>query len=1136
MGGGKMGELIREKDWSETSLGIPEYWPQSLRTTISTCLNSRFPILVWWGPDLVMLYNDAYRPMLGEKHPASLGEKGRLVWPEIWNIIGPMLHGVYEQGLSTWSENQLLLLNRHGFAEECYFTFSYSPIYDESGGIGGVYCAVTETTETVLNEWQLKTLQEINNPDIINKTADDVYRSAGKALEKNNKDFPFGIIYKIEDPQALARPVAFIGLNKDQIVFPSSIDLSHPSEGCFNFCRAFQKKQIVISENKGRRKNLPTGGWDKEPTHFIHIPMINAGSEYPNAILSAALNPYRSFDEGYRQFATLVADQIALEVNNVLAFEEERKRAEALAEIDRAKTMFFSNISHEFRTPLTLMLGPLEEVLKEEQQLSQKSRENLSVSYRNTLRLQKLVNTLLDFSRIEAGRIQGVFQPVNIAALTRDLAGTFRSAIEKAGMQLIIHCNEIGEPAYVDIDMWEKIVLNLVSNAFKYSKRGSIEVRVEKEGPQIKLTVKDTGIGIAEEEIPKIFERFYRVRNVDGRSQEGTGIGLAMIRELVRLHHGTIGVKSRLGEGSEFVVSIPAGKDHLPADKIRKEDPSHVLFSNQWRIYQEEAKKWIDFSESKQRQNTIPAIHPYEEKETILIADDNADMRNYITHLLEERFSTILCSNGEEAFEQTIAQKPALVISDIMMPRLDGFGLLERLRNHPSTKNIPVIFLSARAGEEAIVEGMAAGADDYLVKPFSAKEFIAKVEAHIKLVNARRATEKNLFSLFTEAPVGAAVFAGESMIIEMVNDTLLQYWGRRREEVLNKSLWEAIPEAKEQGFDKIAAEVYRTGQRYVSSETPVSLMRNGKWETIYVGFVFEPRRDDHGTVVGMMTIVNDITQQVMARRKVEEIVKQRTKELMDSNEALLLSNQALERTNQHLREFTYAASHDMKEPIRKVNYFANRIIDKMKANGSVEELGYFTRMKNAVGRMESILDDLLSYSQLNVTPDQVEKVDLNEIIMQVLTDLEASIEKQKAEIHIDNLKIVHGYPRQLQQAFENLISNALKFHQPDQFPVLYITGKEIYGSDLPLASVKDDLLYTVIEVKDEGIGFDPRESERIFNVFTRLHGNAEYEGTGIGLSIVRKVMENHRGFVFAKSEPSKGSSFYLVFPQPENIG
>ncbi|HEX4948830.1 MAG TPA: ATP-binding protein [Blastocatellia bacterium] len=433
------------------------------------------------------------------------------------------------------------------------------------------------------------------------------------------------------------------------------------------------------------------------------------------------------------------------------AYEREiARQREELAQLDVLKTQFFANISHEFRTPLTLMLGPLEDTLAEEG-LAPESRERLLTAQRNSQRLLKLVNTLLDFSRIEAGRIEAVYEPVDLATFTADLASVFRAAIERAGLELIVACPPLSEPVYVDREMWEKVVLNLLSNAFKFTFAGAIQVRLQQAGEWVELSVSDTGTGIPAAELPHVFERFHRVKAARGRSFEGSGIGLALVQELVRLHGGSVEVRSEIDQGSEFTVKIPLGKAHLSADRI---GAARALASTGLRAgtYVEEVLRWLPEPASASRQIITESDLGLPDKQCspkisttpvrILLADDNADMRDYVRRLLGEKgYEVITVADGEEALETARLQTVDLVLTDVMMPKLDGFGLLKALRGDERTAALPVILLSARAGEESRVEGLKAGADDYLIKPFSARELLARVEASLKLSHLHREEE-----------------------------------------------------------------------------------------------------------------------------------------------------------------------------------------------------------------------------------------------------------------------------------------------------------------------------------------------------------------------------------------------------------
>ena len=458
-------------------------------------------------------------------------------------------------------------------------------------------------------------------------------------------------------------------------------------------------------------------------------------------------------NETYRSFYDLLAAAVTTAVANARAYQEERKRAEALAEIDRAKTAFFSNVSHEFRTPLTLMLGPLEDELAErDSPLPAARRERLETAHRNSLRLLKLVNSLLDFSRIEAGRTQASYESTDLAAYTAELASIFRSAVEKAGLTLVVDCPVLPESVYVDREMWEKIVLNLLSNAFKHTFEGGITVRLRWFGEYAELAVADTGVGIPKTELPRLFERFHRVKDAKSRTHEGTGIGLALVRELVSLHGGQVCIESDEGKGSTFRVTVKTGAIHIPTDRLGT-TRAPASRATRGQAYVEEALHWLPNAAPDPSASTLlsvasPANESNETRNArrrrVLWADDNADMRDYVQRLLAERYDVIAVPDGRAALSAAQEKHPDLVLTDVMMPGLDGFGLLRELRADARTRTIPVILLSARAGEESAVEGLDAGADDYLAKPFSAQELLARVRTHLEMSEIRREWAKQL--------------------------------------------------------------------------------------------------------------------------------------------------------------------------------------------------------------------------------------------------------------------------------------------------------------------------------------------------------------------------------------------------------
>ena len=351
---------------------------------------------------------------------------------------------------------------------------------------------------------------------------------------------------------------------------------------------------------------------------------------------------------------------------------------------------------------------------------------------RNTSRLFKLVNSLLDFSRLEAGRAHVAYQPTDLAALTSRLASHFVSAAQRAGLVLTVDCPPLSQPVFVDREAWEKIVFNLLSNALKYTFEGGITVSLREEGGQAVLRVRDTGTGIPALALPHIFERFQRVEGARARSHEGSGIGLALVRELARLHGGEASVHSVPGQGSTFSLHLPLGSSHLPHEHV---SPAGEMSDVGARAapYVEEALGWL-------RERDVPTAPSPESapRARVLVVDDNADMRAYVTGILAPSFEVETAKDGLVALASARARPPNLILSDVMMPQLGGFGLLREVRASPSLQGVPLILLSARAGEEASVEGLKAGADDYLVKPFSARELLARVRSHLELAHTRR--------------------------------------------------------------------------------------------------------------------------------------------------------------------------------------------------------------------------------------------------------------------------------------------------------------------------------------------------------------------------------------------------------------
>jgi signal transduction histidine kinase len=742
-GGGEMGDRIRGLDWTGTPAGPPATWPQSLRSAVSILLPSKAQICLFWGRDLVKLYNDAYIPVLDRKHPWALGRPAREVWREIWDVLGPLLEGVVATGEAFRARDHLFYLERRGFAEETYFDVSYDPVRDESGKVGGVFCIVSETTGRVLSERRVRTLRDLGRAKE-GRSVSEACELAIAALGSNPKDLPFVSLYLVDG--AAARAAGVVGVTAGGALHPPSIALD---DACWSLGEVMRSGRALVLDTlpAAAGAELPP---DAAPRATLVQPVLRGGECV--AFMITGTSRFLALEGDYRDFLELVATQVGTALTQASSYEEERKRAEALAELDRAKTTFFSNVSHEFRTPLTLMLGPLEDLLaRPPDAWRAEDHEVLAVVHRSGRRLLKLVNTLLDFSRIQAGRHRATYEPTDLGALTAELAAVFRSAIEQAGLRLDVQAPAGLEPVYVDREMWEKIVLNLLSNAFKFTFEGTITVALADRRAGVELLVRDTGIGIPGAELDRIFDRFHRVENVRARTHEGSGIGLALVQELVRLHGGKVRVESAPDQGTAFTIALPRGADHLPVDQVATASAA-IAPSGLAGLFVEEALGWVpDDAEGDGPEPASGRDAPAAgDGPRVLVADDNADMREYVVRLLRARWAVEAVGDGGAALAALRTRRPDLVLADVMMPGLGGFELLAAVRADPATRDIPVILLSARAGEEARVEGLQAGADDYVTKPFSARELLARAAALLKLSHVRRAHEKELGRLNAE--------------------------------------------------------------------------------------------------------------------------------------------------------------------------------------------------------------------------------------------------------------------------------------------------------------------------------------------------------------------------------------------------
>ena len=1099
----QMPRLVEDFDWAATPLGPPAAWPDSLRAVVRILLTSRFPMWMAWGPELTFLYNDAYRrTTLGKKHPWALGKPAAHVWHEIWKDIGPLIHQVMETGEATWQETLLLILERSGYPEETYHTFSYSPLSDSDGQIVGMLCVVMEDTVRVIGERQLASLGTLASALAGSISKQDVFTAIERGLA-HQKDMPCTLTYLLdEDGRRL------------KLVSRTGIDAGHPAASLVidpDETPSAWPIQQVLTTNRGSTvdnllelfPDLPHGCWDRPPVRARLVPIARQGQDKPVGILIAALNPYRQFDAFYEGFIDLVTGQIAASITNAGAYEQERKRAEALAELDRAKTTFFSNVSHELRTPLTLILGPVEDALASQ---SPPSPQNLEMLHRNALRLLKLVNGLLDFVRIEVGKLRATFEPTDLSIFTAQLASVFRSAMERANLQLVVDCPPLPEPVYIDREMWEKIVLNLISNALKSTFEGEIRVTVQPVGHQVQVSVSDTGTGISDRDLPNLFQRFSRIEGARRRSHEGSGIGLALVQELVEMHGGSIQVKSKVDVGTQFILTLPFGKEHLSRSQVVSDGAaSSTRQDSELRqgsavAYVQEAMGWLSDAERLKDQIAAAAdgdgqsapANSTGPKPVILLADDNADMREYVSGLLAGRFQLVQAATGKAALAEAERSLPDLVLTDIMMPEMDGFGLLAALRQNPATCTVPVIMLSARAAEEARIDGIEAGADDYLTKPFSARELLARVDGQLKLARLRKEAAGQQAVLNLEISK-AKRFAWEALEhipdifytfdsnyrFTYMNAAGVQNASRIPKDLMGECIWDVLPEIK--------GTIVETSFRK-AMEQRVAVQFDYYYEPFQSWFQYQvyPLPDD-----GIIMYARDVTE----ARKTEE---------------------ALKKSEQLAAAGRLAASiaHEINNPLEAVTNLL--FLARMDSTVTGQPRHLLEEADRELRRLSHIAGRSLKFYRQHTAPVLSS---LEELIESVLFFYESEIKMREISLErrYHPVPKVLYHPGEFRQVVTNLIGNALD--------ALSRHGRLVVG--VRLSSDATGRQGVAVTVADSGCGMDREMLGRLFYPFATTKGEA---GTGLGLWVSKGILDKHNTKIAVRSKRDCGTVFRLFVP------
>ncbi|KAG8830151.1 hypothetical protein FRC17_005343 [Serendipita sp. 399] len=1132
-----MAEMVASYPWEKTPLGPKDQWDPCLKQAVQLTLSSPYPTATWWGPDLVLIYNDAYAEMSTTKHPRIFGQKGLEAWDELWETLGPALKTCME-GNPVYKKDDLLLMSRldneEQPLEETYHSWSWTPILGVDQKFSGVFNGTHETSSKVIAERRMNTLQLLGNRSTVAQNHEAFCQAVLSSLSDNDKDVPFAALYftetdaplgesdeslitphgpEIHHNQPAASNLTFklsgsIGFSVDHPYLPPSVRvITHPFLSpsgpmaetelfSWPFQQAVSSREPIrvsippsVSEGIGRR------GWGDRVTHAIVMTLSSDSDAKPLGVIILGLNTRRPFDADYSKWIDVLRSSLGSYMTGCISREEEVKRAENLSQLDAAKTALFSNASHELRTPLTLIAGPVTECLHEiKDPVLQKK---LMMVSKNIDRLARLVDSLMDFSRLEAGRLEGRYSPVLFGPYVADLASVFKAVVEKAKLEYTItYDKNETRTVFIDQDYMEKIIFNLIGNAFKYTLAGSIEVEVVYSQSTVSLIVRDAGVGIPNADLPKIWDRFHRVE-ATSRSHEGTGIGLALTKQFVQLHGGTITVASKYPSessdehGSTFTATFPLGRNHLPAARLSDDSPftsrqtyarGIVAEAAGWRLIGD-AMTPSDSDESYTSDGHKSADLNFDPSDLIIVVDDNQDMLEYIKNIFGKYCHVRPAHNGQMGLDLARKYIPQLIISDVMMPVMDGFGLVNALKEDPLLRSIPIILLTARAADSNRAEGMMSGADDFVPKPFSSRELLARANLQVQLGKRRKEMEarflertKELQILSDLSPAGLFRLDNERNMV-LCNDRFLELSGvspGQESEWLN-----FVQDDYRDHVDTMLKQSLETRE----SGSVDFVFQNGTWIKCSV------RWWKHGPV-GMAT---DMT----LTRLYEEAL---TKRAEDAEERRKEAEER--RRGQEL--LVDVTSHELRQPVSAVINCANVVLGNLMQEIRQVCSILLNEMKNKGIKHSLAFGD--SIQKLGVKYVSADKVRFGQIII-------------------------------------NLLSNAIKFSQASVAKTIDIMVDVSRGppqdeSCKPPVDMNEDLvrvndgemvdIYVYMSVHDSGPGLQPRDLERLFQRFQRGTNSEEvFGGSGLGLFVSRKICDllGGRIEVDESSVGQQGSTF-----------
>ncbi|RIB28824.1 hypothetical protein C2G38_1348582 [Gigaspora rosea] len=1217
--------FIYNYDWSTTSLGPMESWEPMIKNALHLCLQSAYPTTLYLGPELIMIFNKAFRQISKNLYKLGKSVNKNLSIPDYQRS---QIKTVMTTGKGIFQKEQYAEGPRSGYKVEMYFDYTFSPIFKSDGTVHGIFNLLQEVTQKVLSVRRFKTLSEFGRWTSEIKSLDSACNIITKVLKDNNADVPYALIYFIKhklnagSESLIARLTAttFDEDSKKERHFPDYfpetreiIDLSKEVDNNHETYIELKRETTIHSFlkcdswpihlliKKGHHVKVILKDGSQAVLLLTKIPL--GGDQTLSAVLICGINRMRPLDEQYMEFLQLVANQMNTFLLHGKSIEEERERSKILADLNYQKIMFFQGISHELKTPLTLMLSPLEDVI------SEGSREapimsHLQTIRRNSRRLLKLINVLLQFSNIEANQLEANYIETDISEFTQELVSGFKNMAETLNLDFIIDIpnssefnHNMSDKIYLDHDMYETIVFNLCSNAIKHTWNGNIIIRLyldnKDDKKMIVLEVSDT-VGIPEVALPNIFQRFYRVESQNSRSHEGTGIGLALVKQLITRHGGDITVKSVVNKGTTFKCWFPIGCEHLPTNQIRINNVEKPINNCQElcinrQLYLEECSQWAknnmpeaqfnrdqlsvddDWSVGKVSTKEISSPSSTDnfaarKEHQILLIEDNDDMRNYLSVLLKE-FDVINAHDGRDAIKilKKTDKLPDLILSDIMLPNMNGYELLDALRSNTKTQLIPVILLSAKADEYSKIKGLDKGAVDYLIKPFSAQELIIRIRANIEISLLRRKMilqrckqeeiTQLLLSISTELVSSSSIketlhYIAEEIFHRLPCERIIIISNEQDEFKNNKilALFEdsTIPFVEISDTDRSESQIFTNSQEFLNNNSGITisldvycddirknvsilsvkiLLNNGFW-----GWIKIYRPSNSIWLDSEIEFLQQISNQISLAITYRSVLEQ--------NNALEIQIKAAKIANNAKGQILSNTSHELRTPLGAI---VGLLSSFEGTNLTVDQRDMINIMARASDDVLSIINNILDAAKL-----EAQKITLVNRTFDLLELFEDTIEKFGEKAGSKNIELIINYdvdklpryvksdPERLKQVLFHLLSNSIKFTEEGEIILtISMLSREVIDENNmnPTNSqiIKKGVL--LIELCDTGIGMDPEYIQHAWKSFSRgdMSITRRQDGTGLGLSICKSLIKINGGEINAESQLGKGSKFWFTW-------